>query len=696
MSQFNPPWDPARTQKGVGPLARSETPGPTQVDFSRYRLGSRLGSTGQVYEAYNPRFPGRLVVKLFPFAVGASPEAVAAFTLEAGRVADLRHPHIVQVFHPGTFGDGTPFVAMERLFGQTLEEQIASRGALPVSELLPIVRGLASALSAAHAVGVFHRELRANNVFIADVVGYEMGFAKILDFGVSRLTAAARAAGRIVGVGGDHILAPEQRQDPHGIAQHVANELTDQFALAALTYRLLTGVDPFAGQGGSAEIDRLREGGARSPVFFGQCAPAIEAVLDRALARRPEDRYESVAHFFHAFEQGLVRTSGIATPGPVGHELPVVERPARPANDLVAADLPADPADDPRADHSAGLAAGLAAPTQRLASVRSEALTEQLERPGSQRPPTRPRIVATTAVPGIPASSLTQQFFVEGDRQEASQWDDSPLAAEVAVDERALAFDSFDRVPKRRAPLIGAALLVVAGLGITAWVTGWLSPVERVSEGIGKTLHQLEEVPSPPPTAERVTSMNDKPVARIPQPATTVRAPELAASGARAPAAGAVGGLKPAAGAAAAKSTTTSGEPVAPVAPASSEPPPRPAPPSAAVAQARPVAAAAPALSAPGTPLLRILPQPMAAPLRTNSPPIRTRTGVAAPVAQPPANDSQAAAVLDRPSPLRGYVWSPERRRLIHARLPPLQSESPPAPSVTELPPPLQRESANP
>ena len=151
-------------------------------------------------------------------------------------MASLRHPHIVQVVRSGALDDGAPFSASERLCGQTLDERMDGRP-LGAEEVRFIIRGIASAVSAAHAAGVVHRELRADNVFMATVAGYESGFPKVLDFGVSRLTAAARAAGRIVGPSTIAALAPEQRQ----WSLDTADERADQFSLAALTYRLLTG-----------------------------------------------------------------------------------------------------------------------------------------------------------------------------------------------------------------------------------------------------------------------------------------------------------------------------------------------------------------------------------------------------------------------------------------------------------------------
>ena len=482
MSQDDISWDldPALTQKGMGPPALSGSAAPVPGDHANYRLGSRLGLSGQVYEAQNARFAGRIVVKLFPFATGLHPAAVAAFTQESTRVAQLRHPHIAQVLDSGVLADGTPFVAMERLLGRTLEERLDGRGALPVSELLPVVRGIASALSAAHGAGIAHRELRPDNVFITELAGYELGFVKLLDFGASRLCAAARAAGRIVGPRTVRALAPEQRHGSQGSQSSIdrIDERTDQFALAALTYRLLTGVEPFAGQESGPGFERLRESQLRPSDFFVRCAPAVDAVLCKALSRRPENRFDSVDLFFRATEEALAGTSLIQTPAPILLTTPAAPQPDQWRRTPSTLGHPAALVGESLRGRESSLgrpAAIIHDPTpfdtstreHPAAVVRNQFSASQagLEQPHLPRPRRRPA--------EVPADSLTQQFFVEGERQEATGWKTSPLLEEIVPDSRAQAFASFDRVPKRRLPLMAAALLAVTGLGIAAWSAGW-------------------------------------------------------------------------------------------------------------------------------------------------------------------------------------------------------------------------------
>ena len=330
MSQQRTEWedDSSRTQRGIAPAETSSpgtsaswapsTPAPTPAPVPeeqrpRYKLGSRLAASGQVYEAHSAGesgslaaaglpVAGALAIKLLPWAVDLPADAVAAFTAEIRTVANLRHPHIVQVFRCGILDDGTPFTACERLFGETLDEKLGatSNAAIPLNEVLSIVRGVASAVSAAHAAGVVHRELRADNIFMAHLPGYEAGFPKVLDFGISRLTAAARAAGRIVAPASIAALAPEQRQ----LSLEAGDERADQFSLAALTYRLLTGAEVSGSmQRGGPAFERMRHGPTLGPGARNvACPPDVEAVLAQAMSLQPENRFDNLAAFFRALQ----------------------------------------------------------------------------------------------------------------------------------------------------------------------------------------------------------------------------------------------------------------------------------------------------------------------------------------------------------------------------------------------------------
>ena len=384
------------------PPANGTSPIP---DRARYRLGARMGRSGNVYEARSANFENALALKLLPFESPLPPAAVAAFIRESDAVAALGDPHIMRVLNAGQFTKGTPFVAMEMMTGEILADLIGDRKALPPDEVRVLIRDLASALSAAHAVGVVHGDVCADNVFMASIPGRPFALAQLMDFGVSRLTTATGRATH---------LAPEQKRVRPAPDASIAalDPRTDQYALAALTYRLLTGVESPPEDSAQSAFERLREVRPRPIVFPVRCATEIEAVLSKALQRRPEARYRSIVAYFNAFQKALEGSSQGSDFFDQTHDTPMSVLPTW----------------------------------------------------GSQLVPAN--IVASHSVEAI-SPSLTQEFFLVGERNEAAEWDGSPLLEEREPDPEA-AFHSFDRVPKRRGPLLVASLLVAIGVGVGA------------------------------------------------------------------------------------------------------------------------------------------------------------------------------------------------------------------------------------
>jgi serine/threonine protein kinase len=451
MSQHGhqPDKDLTRTRLGMGRLflkiAGGATPSGVPADRTPpgARLGERLGGVrGQVYAASHAGHAGQLAAKLFPWGAGLERGVVRAFTREALMVASAHHPHIAHVLDAGLCPDGTPFVLLERLEGRTLEELLAARGVLGLGETIEIVRGITSGLAAAHATGVAHRELRADNVFLVDLAGYAHGFPKLLDFGVSHLTAGARDAGRVVPERAGAGVAPEQRRDgvDHG------DPRSDQLALAALAYRMLTGADP---QAGGPAFERLWDGGAPPWAGGAREIAAVESVLRRAMSWRPENRFDSVAEFLLALE-----TAAIVRPRLELRAVPSDEPPPRRLR-------PTPPPAPPPAWVSAV--------------------------PSDEPPPPRPRTTPPPAAPLIatpapepprptppPDASLMQQFFAEGERQDAAHAEAAHV--EPAMPDEPAASLALE-IPRRRAPALAAVALAVAALAALAgsslhWLVG--------------------------------------------------------------------------------------------------------------------------------------------------------------------------------------------------------------------------------
>ncbi len=306
----------AAPETGAAPAATasSETTGPgVEAPRDGYETGSRLGiSPGEVYEATHARLPGRFAIKFLTRAKGATGAAVEDFQFEAEQISILRHPNIVEVIELGVMPDGTPILVMEHLEGRTLDELLSRRGPMALGEVLPIVRGVATALEAAHGVGVVHREVRPDNVFIANVTGYEQGFVKLLDFGVSRLNAGP-SPGSNLATAAVHYLSPEQAR---GLTAEV-DARTDQYALAAMAYRMLAGTDAHVGNDAVSILYRILNEAPRPLTTLARVDTGVDAVIRKAMSRDKRLRFDSVFVFAKALEDaasGNSRAFGTPTP----------------------------------------------------------------------------------------------------------------------------------------------------------------------------------------------------------------------------------------------------------------------------------------------------------------------------------------------------------------------------------------------
>ncbi|HVS03636.1 MAG TPA: protein kinase [Thermoanaerobaculia bacterium] len=261
-----------------------------------YEILSPLGAggMGEVYRARDSRLGREVAIKVLPAEVAADPERLARFEREAKAVSALNHPHIVTLYELGS-SDFGPYLALEKIDGRSLRE-LLREGTLPVKRALALGAQIAEGLAKAHAAGIVHRDLKPENVMVT-----EDGFAKILDFGLAKLVApeleagstaeattlgGATAPGLVLGTPG--YLSPEQA------AGHATDFRTDQFALGALLYEMVTGQRPFRGATtGESLAAVLRD----EPVPLRSRNPAIPLpvgwIVERCLAKDPGERYAS-------------------------------------------------------------------------------------------------------------------------------------------------------------------------------------------------------------------------------------------------------------------------------------------------------------------------------------------------------------------------------------------------------------------
>src|SRR5580693_8929542 len=162
---------------------------PGIVVANRYRLEAVVGrgGMGSVWSAVHVGLGHRVAIKLISREFVRSAEALRRFDAEAKAAAGLQSRHVVQVYDNGTLDDGTPYIAMELLAGESLQHRIEERGRIALPEAVHILGQCCKALGRAHALGIVHRDIKPDNIFLARSPDEDGDVAKILDFGVAKV-----------------------------------------------------------------------------------------------------------------------------------------------------------------------------------------------------------------------------------------------------------------------------------------------------------------------------------------------------------------------------------------------------------------------------------------------------------------------------------------------------------------------------
>jgi eukaryotic-like serine/threonine-protein kinase len=265
---------------------------PGEVLDDRYRLDHRLatGGMGDVWRATDTVLGRPVAIKVMLPALLTDPGFMARFQAEARMMATLRHPGVVQVYDYGqtkvASGD-VVYLVMTYVDGEPLSRRLAAAGRLPVAETLRIVAQAADALQAVHQSGIVHRDVKPANLLVQPD-----GTVVLVDFGVARSTAATKLTGTGNVVGTALYMAPEQ------ISGEPVSGATDVYALGALTFHCIAGHPPF--EGDNALQIAFQQVHDEPPPLPEDVPAAVRALVDRALAKQPADRFPDAAAFAQA------------------------------------------------------------------------------------------------------------------------------------------------------------------------------------------------------------------------------------------------------------------------------------------------------------------------------------------------------------------------------------------------------------
>lgn len=254
----------------------------------RYRIAEQLGAGGmaQVFRADDMDLGRSVAIKVLASRYARDPQFVDRFRREASSAAKLNHPNIVQVFDRGE-AKGTYYIVMEYLPGPDLKDIIRRRGAIGADETIEAGLQILSALAVAHRNHVVHRDIKPQNVIMADD-----GLLKVTDFGIAQAGTDAELteAGSVIGTA--QYLSPEQAQGGD------VTGASDCYSVGIVLYEMLTGRVPFDGERPvTVAMKQVHEPPVPPSVFEPSVPPALEQVVLKAMAKRPADRFASAEDF---------------------------------------------------------------------------------------------------------------------------------------------------------------------------------------------------------------------------------------------------------------------------------------------------------------------------------------------------------------------------------------------------------------
>ncbi|MFO0683909.1 MAG: protein kinase [Sandaracinus sp.] len=468
-----------------------------------YRVVRKIGEGGMgaVWEGVHERLQKRVALKTLHEQFARDAGQVARFTREGRAASRIRHGHVIDVTDVG-MEDGTPFLVMELLEGESVAGLIRRVGPLPLDAIADIALPVMDALEAAHAAGIIHRDLKPENIFLARSRSGTDAHPMVLDFGISAIEDEVRMTKTAHFMGTPHYMSPEQAQSAHGV-----DGRSDQFSLGLVLFEMVTGRRALVGNSVLEVVHRVStEGAIRLGIVRPDLPASFTSIVDKMTERDPGARFPSMraaggALFPFASPRGQAMWGPAFAPG---------------GAPMYRSSVPLlDPATAPSAPSAPSF--GSASIPISLVSMRSSAGTQDAPRPSFSAPAGRSSLPAHAQSPTpsaqLPSTRPAAPQPTPSVRPRASA-SPSEIGTEPTVDASSRT-PRASEIPARPASGRSPVLLAVIAIACVIGAVG-------IAFVVGTTLARQQQLAAATPPTTTLVAL---PPAPIPAPETTVAPP---------------------------------------------------------------------------------------------------------------------------------------------------------------------------